>query len=139
MKAERERENVRKMFVFVGENRSNKAREGNHTWQSCQKNGKPVLCAIQLWDALSNVGLDPDKQIFFNLWRDDGSPDPKAPKRLQKMIVNGLEIIGMGKTVQNELDRLKIPHRGIPHPAARGILRRREVYRARIKKVLAKG
>jgi hypothetical protein len=136
MSIERLRNPTVETFVFVGENRSNKAKEGNHTWQSCQKNGKPVLCAIQLWDALSGAGLDPKRQIFFNLWNDDGNPISSVPRKLKQMIDAGYEVVGMGKNVQRELSRLSIPHREMTHPAARGKIRRKDLYRKHVKEVL---
>lgn len=119
------------MYVFVGEKRSNTAIDKGWTWDTCKE--FPQLCAIQLFGALRFAGIDPGKQIFVNLWQDDG--------RLKKYLKYTLEVstfpvVGMGNKVCTQLNKWGIKHIKIVHPAARGIWRRKEVYNRHIKKRL---
>ena len=123
-------------LVFVGEKRSKTAQEKGYSWQECQTTGKPVLSAIRLFDALSANGLDPKLQIFLNLWRDDMNPNDAAPEILKEMAKAGETIVAMGNKVSSELEKLGIPHKRIIHPAARGKIANKILYRSHIKEVL---
>ena len=123
--------------MFVGENRSKTAIEKGWSWQECQRTGKPVLCAKPLWDALTEIDLNPNEQIFFNLWDDEWNKNDFIPEILKEMAEDGETIVGMGRKVQTELQKLGIQHKEIVHPAARGKIRKTELYRAHLKKVLS--
>jgi len=128
---------MREIYVFVGEARSKTAKENGHSWQSCQTTGKPVLSAIRLWDALKHSRLDPNAQIFFNLWDDSGELNEFVPEILKEMVEDREIIVGLGQKVQNELDKLGIPHLDMIHPAARGKMASKVLYRKHAEKALA--
>lgn len=109
--------------IFVGEKRSNTAIEKDWEW----KDGR--LAAKQLFDALEKIGIDPQKQIFVNLWGDDG-------EELDVNLHGEIEIIAMGNKVSKELTRREVEHTKIVHPAARGIIRKKEEYQKHIKNEL---
>ncbi len=127
----------REIYIFVGENRSKTAEENGHSWQECQRTGIPVLSAIRLFDALTQNGLDPKAQIIFNLWGDNRKLNPLVPEILREMAEDGETIIGMGQKVQAELDKLGIPHKQMTHPAARGKIASKVLYRKHVKEVLS--
>lgn len=117
-------ENIQeRVFIFVGERRSITAQRKGWSWESCQKS-EPRLCAIQLWNALSAIGIDPKIQIFINAWDDDGKPNQYLPEVLQL----DLPIVAMGKKVHEYLNRVGVKHIVIPHPAARGKIRNSKNY-----------
>lgn len=138
MSAETKRENTPGIYIFVGENRSKTAQEKGWSWQECQTSGKPVLCAKPLWRALSQKGLElnPNEQVFFNLWDDEWKPNKYIPDILKELAEDGETVVAMGQKVHHELGTLGIPHKLIIHPAARGIIRRSSLYDAHVKKIL---
>lgn len=127
----------KKTFIFVGENRSKTAQEKEYSWEGCQRSGKPVLSAIRFFDALSYLGLDPGEQIILNLWNDDWTFNIDVLGNLKVLADKGEIIVGMGKRVQTELERLGIPHRKLIHPAARGKIASKELYRRHLGEVLS--
>ena len=127
---------MREIYIFVGENRSKTAKENGYSWQECQRTGKPVLSAIRLFDALSKNGLDPRAQVIFNLWNDDGSLNRFIPEILMELAEDGETIIAMGQKVQAELQRLGIEHKPLIHPAARGKIASKVLYRKHFREVL---
>lgn len=137
MNKERERRNTPGIFVFVGENRSKLAQDKGWSWQECQRTGIPRLAAKPLWEALIAININPDKQIFFNLWDDEWKPIRSVPKELKELTERGLEVVAMGQKVHKQLEKLGIPHREMIHPAARGKIRKTSLFRAHVKKVLA--
>lgn len=132
------KENTPGIFVFVGENRSKTAQEKGWSWQECQKTG-PVLCAKPLWRALSQplLGLNPNEQVFFNLWDDEWRLNKFIPDILKEMEEDGETIIAMGQKVHGELARLGIPHKEIVHPAARGKIRKSSLYDKHVRETLS--
>lgn len=128
---------MREIFIFVGENRSPLAQEKGYSWQECQRTGKPVLAAKPLWEALIQIGINPNEQLFFNLWNDDWRPNKIVPEILKELAQDGEIIVGMGRKVQKELHRLNIPHKELVHPAARGKIRRTDRWRKHVKSVLS--
>src|SRR5258706_4615034 len=131
------KENTPGIFVFVGENRSKTAQEKGWSWQTCQLTG-PVLCAKPLWRALSQpgLGLNPNAQIFFNLWDDQWRPNRFVSEILREMAEDGEIIVAMGQKVQRVLVKLGIPHKEIVHPAARGKILKAALYDEHVKEVL---
>ncbi len=125
------------IFVFVGENRSRTAQEKGYSWAECQRTGRPVQCAIQLFRAIKNAGFDPAAQVFFNLWNDDGNPAKFIRDILREMAEDGETVIGMGNKVQAELSKFSIPHKKMVHPAALGKIRKAELYDMHVKSVLS--
>lgn len=127
---------MHEIYIFVGENRSELAQKNGYSWDECQRTGKPVLAMKPLWEALEEINLDPKAQIFFNLWDDSLNFDSEVPKILKGLADNGKIIIGMGKKVQKELQKLGIPHLEMVHPAARGKIRKTVLYRKHVREVL---
>lgn len=132
------KENTSGIFIFVGENRSKTAQVKGWSWQECQRTG-PVLCAKPLWRALSQpeLGLNPNEQIFFNLWDDNWKVNRFIPEILKEMGEDGETIVAMGQKVHNQLIKLNVPHRLIVHPAARGKIRTSCLYDKHIREILS--
>lgn len=124
------------IFIFVGENRSKTAQEKGYSWYECQRTGKPVQCAIPLFRAITNAGLNPREQIFFNLWDDEWRENEMVFEILKEFADSGEVIIGMGQKVQKKLKELGIPFRPMIHPAALGKIRKAELYDAHVSTVL---
>lgn len=109
-------------YLFIGERRSGLAIKRKLTWES------GGLAAKQLFDALNACGIDPRKCLFANLF-DMGQPKPDLTR-------TDVRFVGMGLKVQRELDRLRVPHLKLVHPAARGKIRKKEVYIEHVRDVL---
>lgn len=115
-------------FVFVGERQSPKAARTGATWQ----NGR--LAARTLHDVLRAIGVEPEAQAFLNLWSAPGLGPAKQPPRRQSIaavrraVREGLCVVALGNLVARELERAKVPHVRMVHPAARGLIRKRERY-----------
>lgn len=122
----------------MGENRSNLAQKNGYSWEQCQRTGKPVLAMKPLWEALEEINLDPKAQIFFNLWDDRLNFEEQVPIILRSLAGEGKIIVGMGRKVQKELQKLGIPHLEMVHPAARGKIRKTALYRRHVRGVLSK-
>lgn len=129
-------ENRTEIFIFVGENRSKTAQEKGWSWQECQRTGIPRLAAKPLLEALAEIKLNPNEQVFFNLWDDEWKPNKFIPEILKEMAEDGEVIVAMGQKVHNELTKLSIPHKEMVHPAARGKIRRTDLYRKHVKEIL---
>ncbi len=129
-----EREARHAQYVFVGEKRSRRAIALSASWTDGR------LCAKTLHEALRAVGLDPRSQVYLNLYHDgDGwSVNPAALARLRSLIGTGVVIVGLGRRVQTALRRAGLPHRSLTHPAARGAVRGRAVYRSRVARALGR-
>lgn len=136
MSRERLENSTSGIFIFVGENRSKTAQDKGYSWQECQRTGHPVQCAIPLFRAIKKAGFDPNEQIFFNLWNDDGSPADYVRNILKEMAEDGETIIGMGRKVQAELEKFSIPHKKMVHPAALGKIRKADLYDEHVISVL---
>lgn len=119
-------------YVFVGEKRSRRAIELGVHWTDGR------LCAKTLHEALRALGLDPRHQRFLNLYQDrEGwAVNPAALAELRSLAETGIVIVGLGRRVQAALRRTGLPHRSLVHPAARGFIRGRAVYQARVAAVL---
>lgn len=119
-------------YLFVGERPSPQAARIGATWQ----NGK--LAAKQLHDALRAAGLDPQGQRYINLWTEPGlgpTAEPVNPAALEEIgraCGAGLTVVGMGQLVSRALAQAGIQHLTIVHPAARGLIRRKDRYSAHL-------
>ncbi len=124
-------------MIFVGERQSPKAARYGHTWT----NGR--ACASTLRSALLAAGIDPDAATFLNLWSVPGLKHPGRPPRrdvlrtLRRASREGQRIVALGSIVAKELERSAIPHVPLVHPAARGKIRRRDLYEAHVRERLA--
>lgn len=118
-------------YIFVGENRSPSAINHDWSWENCQTN-TPHLCAKKLFSALETCGINPKKQIFINLWHDDGRINIPALTMLEEISQKNYPIVGMGKKVQTKLQESNIPHKELVHPAARGIWANPQTYQGHV-------
>lgn len=109
------------IFLFVGEQRSPRAIALGVKWQD------GALAAKQLFDALRACGLDPHQQCFVNLFERGGL---STIKRAQ------IPIIAMGRKVQAELKSRRVSFSSMVHPAARGSIRKKELYSNHVREVL---
>lgn len=118
-------------YVFVGERPSRTALERNWRW----KDGR--LAAKQLFDALLFCGLTPEDQCFLNLFvLSEDRVNPFALNRIRQFHLSGCEIVSMGQKVARVLEARAIDFILIPHPAARGRIRKKEVYQEVVKNAL---
>lgn len=124
-------------MIFVGERQSPKAARYGHTWASGQAS------AATLRSALLAAGVDPSSCEFTNLWSVPGLRDPKRPprrdvlRRLRQASRAGERVIALGALVARELSKHAIPHLPLRHPAARGRMRRRDLYEAHVREALS--
>lgn len=71
-----------------------------------------ALAGATLFDALRNVGLDPKRQRFRNLYSSpvrgastDGDDEREAVGEIKRALTRGLTVVGMGSIVQRALTR----------------------------------
>lgn len=105
-------------LLFVGERRSKLAQRMGYTWKDGRLAGK------QLFDALRLAGINPSQCKFTNIFERGGATTVHQFEGI---------IVGMGRKVQRKLTKMNIQHKSIVHPAARGKIRRKEVYALHIK------
>ena len=113
-------------YLFVGEQRSELAKRMNVRW----RDGR--LAAVPLFDALTQLGIDPLVDCIFTNAFERGNVGV-----IRLAYQQGLTIVAMGKKAQGELERRRVPHLKMVHPAARGRIRKRERYIAHVAEVLA--
>ena len=109
-------------LLFVGEERSDKAKQMGVHWEDGR------LAAKQLFDALEPININPKNCTFCNYF-EGGKHIVKQWKGF---------VIGMGRKVQRALTKDKIEHIPIIHPAARGKIRSKRKYQQHIKSQLCK-
>ena len=107
-------------YLFVGEERSDLAKKMNVTW----KDGR--LAAKQLFDALDAIGLSRESCEFCN-WFEDGQETARNWTGI---------VVAMGRKVQDAMKREGLGFIPIVHPAARGLIRKKENYIQHIKEQL---
>ena len=120
-------------LVFVGERRSRRARQLNASWSS------GGLAASTLHAALRACGIEPSAVLFVNLFQEgDGAlvVDPAVLADVRALALEGATIVALGRAVQRRLTRSCIPFLPLTHPAARGRIRTRAIYQARVADVL---
>lgn len=88
------------------------------------------LAAKKLHEALRFVGLDPQRQLYVNLWRDAEGWEmrPEALALIRKHMLRGAVVVGLGQRVQKALAAEGVKHLPMVHPAARGKIRGRYAY-----------
>lgn len=99
-------------YLFVGEKRSPRAKKMKVTLQDGRLAGK------QLFDALSHCNIDPKEQEYCN-WFEGGKG------KVRNWVGT---IVAMGEKVAKALQKENIEHIQIIHPAARGKIRKKELY-----------
>lgn len=125
-----------KRFVFVGERPSQTAVRRGWTW----KHGR--LAAKTLHETLIGIGIDPAKQEYINLFGDRCERDAEGDEinqrlsLIRRMMGRGYTVVGMGNRVCRRLRETGVAHLTLRHPAARGRLRRRDLYIAHARETL---
>lgn len=125
-----------KRFVFVGERPSATAVRRGWTW----KHGR--LAAKTLHDALAHIGIDPMRQKYINLFGDGCERDAEGDEinhrlsRIRRLTGCGYMVVGMGRRVCRRLCEAGVAHLALRHPAARGRMRRRDLYFAHARETL---
>lgn len=131
------RSNKEAKFIFVGERPSRTAVRRGWTWE----HGR--LAAKTLHDALARIGINPMKQKYINLFGDDCEKDAESDETNERILLirrlnrRGYKVVGMGRRVCHKLREAGVAHLSMRHPAARGRLRRRELYTAHVRQSLA--
>ena len=126
-----------KKFVFVGERPSRTAVRRGWTWRDGH------LAAKTLHEALNRSGINPTEQEYVNLFGEDCERDAgilEVTGRIQlirRLMGCGYTAVGMGRRVCKRLGEDGISHLALRHPAARGKLRRRELYIEHVRQTLA--
>lgn len=87
------------------------------------------LAAKQLFDALDALGIKPEQRAFVN-WFEAGGPE-----RVRELAAD-YRLVAMGRKVQMALDAQGIAYIALVHPAARGRIRRKEIYAAHVAEML---
>ena len=107
-------------ILFIGERRSNRAKQLGVTWEM------GGLAAKQLHDALRANGINPTDCRYTNWFEDDES-----------VVINHVgPRIAMGIKVQKALMKRDIDFTPMIHPAARGRIRRKDRYMEHVRDVL---
>jgi hypothetical protein len=110
--------------MFVGERRSPTAKRMKVRWEDGR------LAAKQLFDAFDAIGFLKNSARFVNLYERGGFPAVRAAAEA------GHAVIAMGKRVQKGLRVVGIPFTPLVHPAARGAVRKKEVYFEEVRRAL---
>jgi len=122
-------------FLFVGEKPSPTAYRRGWNWQSGQLAGKTLADALR-----EGVGVDVRDCRFFNIFGDD--PDaPESGDNSRRVtillaMVDDHVVVALGSKVARVLERYRIHHARLIHPAARGKIRNREAYINHVRAVL---
>lgn len=110
------------MYLFVGEKRSNRAIQLGVTFRD------KALAGKQLYDALTFIGIDYDSCEFVNLFERGGKKVVKS--------TTDKPIVALGSKVAKWMEKNRIKHIQVIHPAARGTIRKKENYFNHIKEKL---
>jgi hypothetical protein len=124
-------------FLFVGEKPSEKAVAIRARWETGQ------LASRTLHHALAAIGVEQAERVFINLFGDrpeaqisETATVRRRAARIREKQREGFLVVGMGRNVQRMLERHGIEHLRLTHPAARGRIRRKELYIAHARQVL---
>jgi hypothetical protein len=114
----------RRLFLFVGERRSPTAVRLGVSW------GDGRLAAAPLFEALDALGVCPSAQLFTNLFPDEGPlvAQPAVLEAVRTASRAGLTVVALGRRVARALEAAGPPYVCLIHPAARGLIRKRERY-----------
>jgi hypothetical protein len=107
-------------YLFVGEKRSERAKKMKVTLQDGR------LAAKQLFDALKHCNIIPQEQAYCN-WFEGGKGTVRSWEGT---------IVAMGHKVRRALEKERINHIFIFHPATRGKIRTKELYCNHVKERL---
>jgi hypothetical protein len=113
-------------FLFIGEQRSQRAIDNGWTWEDGRLAAKP------LFDALKAININPEECRFMN-WFESENP----LEELEKLSNQGFEIVSLGAKVHDELTKRNVNHIAVIHPAARGKIRLKANYFQHIKERLS--
>jgi hypothetical protein len=124
-------------YLFVGERPSATAAARGWGWEDGR------LAAKVLFEALASCGIDPQAQRYLNLF----GRRPRGPYRVSARALKAVRlaaaadwvVVALGRRVAGALAAADLPHREITHPAARGLVRRRDRYRRHVRLILIAG
>jgi hypothetical protein len=121
------------IHLFVGERPSPTARRMKVGWADGR------LAAKQLFDALRGADINPLAQHYENVFLprlDVEQINFRALARVRRAGKSGVVVVAMGLKAARVLADAGIPHRLITHPAARGRIRKKDVYIAHVREIL---
>ncbi len=116
---------MHQLFLFIGEEPSPRALQLGVSWESGGLAGK------QLHDALNACGISQDQCLYANLFSDQG-----VVGMARLAVASGFTVVGMGRKVQRALRDAEVEHTELVHPAARGRIRRKDLYAAHVRGAL---
>ena len=119
-------------YLFIGEKRSATAIARDWSWTDGHLAAKTLMDAV-LACLPTNA---PRAFAFGNAFYDDGSENAATKDLAALAVQHGMVVVGLGKKAQAKLKEWHIPHRCMIHPAARGAIRTRAVYRAHVASIL---
>jgi hypothetical protein len=111
-------------ILFVGERRSPTAVRKGWRWTDGR------LAAKQLFDAFNAIAFPVEQAVFVNLF------EPGALRCVRTVEQCGVPVIAMGRKVQEELARQGVTFTPMVHPAARGRIRRKDLYIDHVRQVI---
>jgi hypothetical protein len=97
------------------------------------------LAAKTLFDALRASGIDPEAQLYVNLFDERYLALHVCQGTLRRLqrLAQTHPLVALGTPVHLALARAAIPHLALVHPAARGRIRGSARYQAHVRAVLA--
>ena len=116
-------------LLFVGERPSKTAVLKRWIWGDFHLSSKTLL------EALAACQFPREFADFINVYSDDGKIDLQSIEYIQNRS-HGSIVIGMGKLAQRALAHHGIGHIEMIHPAARGRIRKRELYQEHVAQVI---
>jgi len=116
-------------LLFVGERPSKTAALKRWVWGDLHLSSKTLL------EALAACQFPRERADFINVYCNDGKIDLQSIEYIQNRRHSSI-IIGMGKLAQRALTHHDIGHIEMIHPAARGRIRKRELYQEHVRQVI---
>ena len=111
-------------ILFVGERRSPTAIRMRVRWEDGR------LAAKQLFDAFDAIDFNKDRAVFVNLF------EPKGERLVRFARSLDVPVVAMGRKVQDKLAKLGLHFTPMVHPAARGAIRRKDLYTDHVRQVI---
>ena len=116
-------------LLFVGERPSLTAQI--RQW----KCGDFHLSSKTLLEALTVCQFPRERADFVNIYNVKGEIDKNAVEYIRNRSLSSI-VVGMGKLAQKALAHHQIGHIEMIHPAARGRIRKRELYQEHVREVI---
>lgn len=128
MKDTKESNNDSLNILFVGEEPSKTAIEKGWKW------GDDHLCSKTLLEALDAAEFPRDQANFENIFY-EGVINKENIRRVRVRAMKK-PVVAMGRKVENALNQHGVPHIPMIHPAARGEIRKKELYQSHVKEII---